>query len=558
MNALIHELIARDLVDHDYVERHAVGFDELAKQTADCTVEYAEHICDVPAGDVVRAAELLGGADALLSTVLQGFYQAHQATASAVQVNNIHLVLGMLGRPGAGVLQMNGQPTAQNTRECGANGDLPGFRNWQNDDHIAELARIWNLKPSDIPHFSAPTPAMQIFRYAEQGSVAMLWVSGTNPAVSLPELHRIRSILAQDRLFLVVQDIFLTETAQFADVVLPAATWGEKTGTFTNADRTVHLSDQAVPPPGEARSDLAIFCDYARRMDFRDQDGAPLVSWSTPESAFAAWQECAKGRPCDYTGIDYEGLRRGSGIQWPCNNEYPAGRERLYQDGRFYSAPDYCETYGKDLVTGASMSETEYRALNPDGKAILRAAHYTPPHEAPSDEFPFALTTGRTIFHFHTRTKTARAPQLDAAAPDVWVEMSAPDATAHDLEEGDLVEVASPRSSIQARLRVGGIRPGTLFVPFHYGYFDRPGGDSPSGGIGRAGNELTLTQWDPASKQPIFKTAAAKVTLVSRSEGVPSPAPTNTASRPEAHGVRATVGGLAAMVRETPDRHPAP
>ncbi|HEX3564861.1 MAG TPA: molybdopterin-dependent oxidoreductase, partial [Acidimicrobiales bacterium] len=229
MNAIIHELIARDLVNHDYVDRCAVGFEELAQQTAECTVEYAEHICGVPANDIVRAAELLGGTDALLSTVLQGFYQAHQATASAVQVNNIHVLLGMLGRPGAGVLQMNGQPTAQNTRECGANGDLPGFRNWQNDDHIAELAGIWNLEPSDIPHFSAPTPAMQIFRYAEQGSVAMLWISGTNPAVSLPELRRIRSILAQDRLFLVVQDIFLTETAQLADVVLPAATWGEKT-----------------------------------------------------------------------------------------------------------------------------------------------------------------------------------------------------------------------------------------------------------------------------------------------------------------------------------------
>ncbi len=192
-----------------------------------------------------------------------------------MQVNNIHLLLGMVGRPGAGLLQMNGQPTAENTRECGANGDLPGFRNWENDHHVAELAEIWNVQASDIPHYSAPTPAMQIFRYAEEGSIGMLWVSGTNPAVSLPELHRIRSILAREQLFLVVQDIFLTETAQMADVVLPAATWGEKTGTFTNADRTVHLSDQAVPPPGEARSDLEIFLDYARRMDLRDKDGGP-------------------------------------------------------------------------------------------------------------------------------------------------------------------------------------------------------------------------------------------------------------------------------------------
>lgn len=550
MNALIHELIQRDLIDQRYIDSNTVGFDELDRQTAQDTAERAAGICGVPTTDIIQAAELLGSTEALLSTVLQGFYQSHQATAAAVQVNNIHLLLGMVGRPGAGLLQMNGQPTAENTRECGANGDLPGFRNWENDHHVAELAEIWNVQASDIPHYSAPTPAMQIFRYAEEGSIGMLWVSGTNPAVSLPELHRIRSILAREQLFLVVQDIFLTETAQMADVVLPAATWGEKTGTFTNADRTVHLSDQAVPPPGEARSDLEIFLDYARRMDLRDKDGGPLISWSSAEEAFAAWQRCSRGRPCDYTGISYERLRGGSGIQWPCNDEHPDGTERLYEEGAFSGEPDYCETYGRDLATGAAMGEIEYRARNPDGKAMLRAAKYSSPHEMPSEEYPFALTTGRTIFQFHTRTKTARAPQLNAAAPEVWVEMSEPDAAAHDLAEGDLVEVASPRASLQAQVRVGYIRPGTLFVPFHYGYFDEPGGNEPTDGIGRAGNELTLTDWDPASKQPIFKLAAARVTLLRRGGGVPAPAPTNTGSRPVADAP-ATVGGESAIALET-------
>jgi anaerobic selenocysteine-containing dehydrogenase len=135
------------------------------------------------------------------------------------------------------------------------------------------------------------------------------------PAVSLPELHRIRSILSQQRLFLVVQDLFRTETTEFADVVLPAATWGEKTGTFTNADRTVHLSDKAVEPPGQARPDLDIFLDYARQMDFRDKNRAPLPPWHDAESAFEAWKQCSAGRPCDYTGITYAKLRGGSGIQ---------------------------------------------------------------------------------------------------------------------------------------------------------------------------------------------------------------------------------------------------
>jgi anaerobic selenocysteine-containing dehydrogenase len=142
----------------------------------------------------------------------------------------------MLGKPGCGVLQMIGQPTAQNTRETGANGDLPAFRNWDNVEHIQHLADLWNVDRMKIPHWAPPTHAMQIFRYAEQGSINFLWISATNPAVSLPELSRIREILAKVDLFLVVQDLFLTETARFADVVLPAATWGEKTGTFTDTD----------------------------------------------------------------------------------------------------------------------------------------------------------------------------------------------------------------------------------------------------------------------------------------------------------------------------------
>ncbi|MFC7928373.1 molybdopterin oxidoreductase family protein [Streptomyces cinereoruber] len=557
LNALLHEIIRTDRVDHAYVRAHTVGFDELAARVADCTPEWAAGVCDVPAARITEAAELLGNADRLLSTVLQGVYQSHQATAAAVQVNNLHLIRGMLGRPGAGVLQMNGQPTAQNTRECGADGDLPGFRNWQNDAHVEDLARVWNVEPSTIPHYAPPTHALQMFRYAEQGSIRMLWISGTNPAVSLPELSRIRAILAQERLFVVVQDLFLTETARYADVVLPAATWGEKTGTFTNADRTVHLSEKAVEPPGGARPDLDVFLDYARRMDFRDKDGGPLVTWHDPESAFEAWKRCSAGRPCDYTGLTYAMLRGGSGIQWPVNERAPGGTERLYAHGVDWAHPDVCENYGKDLVTGAADGAAEYRSLNPDGKAVIKAAAYLPPHEGPSEEYPFQLTTGRTVYHFHTRTKTGRAPQLNAAAPDVWVEASAEDAARTGLREGDLVEVRTPRGALRGRLRVTGLRPGVLFVPFHYGYWDTPAGDGPGPAApGRAANEATITDWDPASKQPMFKTAAASLTLVERGDGTPSPAPTTGASAPaDPHGVPATSGGAAARVAQDP--HPA-
>jgi formylmethanofuran dehydrogenase subunit B len=275
LNAFLHEILENGWYDEEYVSAHTIGFEELKTTVAPCTPEWAAEICGVEAGEIREAARLIGVAEKLLSTALQGVYQSHQATASACQINNIHLVRGMLGRPGCGVLQFNGQPTAQNTRETGANGDLPAFRNWDNVEHVQELADLWNVDRMKIPHWAPPTHAMQIFRYAETGSITFLWISCTNPAVSLPELHRIRNILQQESLFVVVQDIFLSETAQLADVVLPAATWGEKTGTYTNTDRTVHISEAAVEPPSEAKHDLDVFLEYSKRMDFRDKDGAP-------------------------------------------------------------------------------------------------------------------------------------------------------------------------------------------------------------------------------------------------------------------------------------------
>ncbi|MEH0970730.1 molybdopterin oxidoreductase family protein [Micromonospora sp. CPCC 205546] len=544
MNGLLREIIRRGWYDRDYVDAHTLGFEELCRIVDGYPPRRVADICDVPAADVERAAELLGTSRRLLSTVLQGFYQSNQATAASCGVNNLHLVRGMLGRPGAGIYQMNGQPTAQNTRETGADGDLPGLRNWENTAHIAELARLWNVDVDSIPHWAPPTHAMQIFRYAEQGSIKLLWISATNPAVSLPDLSRVRRVLAKPELFVVVQDLFLTETAELADVVLPGATWGEKTGTFTSVDRTVHISDKAVDPPGEARPDLDIFLDYARRMDFRDRDGQPLIRWTGPEEAFEAWKECSRGRPCDYTGITYAKLRGGSGVQWPCTEEQPDGTERLYTDAVFHTDPDYCETYGHDLATGAEFTESEYRAKEPNGRAFLHAVDYQPSPEVPDDEYPMLLTTGRTVYQFHTRTKTGRAPQLDRAAPDVWVELNPADAARLGIAEGDLVGVASARGGIQAPARLCGIRPGVVFLPFHYGYFDQ----APHERTPRAANELTVTAWDPVSKQPLFKVTAVAVTKLADGRGVPSPAPTIGGSEPPPDaGVPPTVGGPAAQ-----------
>jgi anaerobic selenocysteine-containing dehydrogenase len=512
MNGLICLLLDEGWYDPEYVDAHTVGFDDLARIVADYPVDRVAEICDLDPGRIRAAGEILGTSRRLLSTVLQGFYQSNQATAASVQVNNIHLLRGMLGRPGAGLYQMNGQPTAQNTRETGADGDLPGFRNWSNREHIEELARLWNVDSMTIPHWAPPTHAMQIFRYAEQGSIELLWISATNPAVSLPDLGRIRSVLAKPDLFVIVQDAFMTETAHFADVVLPAALWGEKTGTFTNVDRTVHLSERAVDPPGEARSDLDIFRDFAARMDFRDRDGAPLVKWHDAESAFDAWRECSRGRPCDYSALTYDQLRGGSGVQWPCTSEQPEGTERLYGDGVFNTDSDYCETYGHDLATGSELDETFHRAKQPGGRAFLLGVAFEEPPDPLDDEYPMRLTTGRTVYHFHTRTKTARAPELQAAAPDVWVEVNPDDAADLGVGDGDTVLITSRRGVMQAPVRLRDIRRGSVFVPFHYGYWEIGGG--PGEGPPRAANELTRSVWDPVSKQPLFKVSAVRVQKV--------------------------------------------
>jgi ferredoxin-nitrate reductase len=514
MNGVLREVIVNGWIDAGYVSEHTLGFEELQAKVEPYTPERVAEICDVPASDLREAARIVGTAERLLSTVLQGFYQSNQATAAACQVNNLHLLRGMLGRPGAGLYQMNGQPSAQNTRETGADGDLPGFRNWDNEEHIRELAELWNVDPPTIPAWAPPSHAMQIWRYAELGSIELLWISATNPAVSLPELARIRSILSKDELFVVVQDLFMTETAMLADVVLPGAGSAEKTGTLTNVDRTVHLCERAVEPPGDARPDLDIFLEYARRMDFRDRDGEPLIKWHDPESAFEAWKECSRGRPCDYTGMTYESLRDSLGIQWPCTEESPDGTERLYSDAVFSTDPDYAETFGQELGTGAPNSAEEYRAMMPGGRAILHAAAYEPSPEVPTEARPMQLTTGRTVYHFHTRTRTGRAPELNAAAPEVWVELSAPDAERLGVTAGDTVRVKSARGEVEGPARITDIRPGAVFVPFHYGYWDEDSA-APNDARPRAANEMTITAWDPVSKQPLFKLAAVAVQRVS-------------------------------------------
>jgi ferredoxin-nitrate reductase len=510
LNGLLHLVISNGDVDLDFIDRHTAGFEALREKVSKYTPQYVTQITDVPQEQLVAAAREIGQAKRLLCTVLQGVYQSNQATAAACQVNNLVLIRGMIGRPGCGVIQSNGQPTAQNTRETGCNGEFPAFRNWQNARHMQELADVWNVDVLTIPHWSPKTHAMKLFHLAETGSLKFLWIVGTNPAVSLPELHKIRHTLGQERLFVIVQDAFLTETARLADVVLPTALWGEKTGTFTNFDRTVHISHKAVDPPGEARTDMQIFLDFARRMDFRDRDGRSLIKWSTEEECFEAWKVCSRGMPCDYSGMSYSMLSSRSGVRWPCNEQFPQGKEELYAELRFPTGADDCGDFGHDLETGGHLPPESYRANDPHGKAWLKGADYQSPHEQPSDEYPFWLMTGRTTYHFHTRTKTGRSPALNQAAPEPYLEIHPEDAARLKVKEGDKLRVTGPRGFAEAPAKLGGVPRGHLFMPFHYGYWDKTDTAGPDRHPSAA-NELTATAWDPISKQPQFKFAAVRV-----------------------------------------------
>jgi anaerobic selenocysteine-containing dehydrogenase len=405
MNGLIRELFVNGWIDEPYIAEHTVGVDDLRSVVEPWTPEAVAATCGVSADDVRAAARIFGESERVLSTVLQGFYQSAQATAAACQINNMHLLRGMLGRPGCGVLQMNGQPTAQNNRECGADGDLPAFRNWENSEHVAELAALWDVDESVIPHWAPPTHAMQIFRYVEQGSIEFLWISATNPAVSMPQLERIRRILDREGLFLVVQDLYRTETTEYADVVLPAAGWGEKTGTFTNVNRVVHLSDKAVEPPGEARSDLDIFLDYSRRMDFRTRSGKPLLDWAEPfvaDSRVVARATAAALLP----GRSAAAVARATTRESATNGSAAAAASRGPATTSTRTAPCVCTATASSRPSPTTASRSATTCSRVPRSASRRSARWRPTG-APSSRRP---STRRRTRSPTTTTRCATPP----------------------------------------------------------------------------------------------------------------------------------------------------
>ncbi|WP_153721114.1 molybdopterin-dependent oxidoreductase [Sporosarcina cascadiensis] len=498
-NGIVREVIQKGAVDREFIENYTVGYDKMKDSVEDWTLEKTAELTGIPLETLTVAVEALAETPTLVTTTLQGVYQSAEATTACVAVNNLHLIRGLIGKPGSGPLHMAGQPSSSANRTAGGVGTYPAHRNPMNPKHIEEMAELWNVEAKNLP--AGPEKGIEdIIAMIEQDEIGLFWNIGTNPLVSLPNRKRARKAL--EKTFVVVQDPFLTETSAIADVMLPVALWGEKEGTMENADRTINILRKAVEPPEGVKSDFEVLLDFAKRMDFQDKDGNPLIQYSTPQEAFEEWKVVSKGRPCDMTGMTYEKLEKLNGMRWPAPTEDSTGTTRLYSDFTFHTTPDDAQTFGKDQFTGRAHTKEEFENIGADGRAILHPTRYLPPYEEPNSEYPMWLTTGRLVWHWHTRTKTARSPMLHMAAQHAYVEVHADDAERMDIIEGEVVRITTPRGEIEVPARIGKtVQKGLVFVPFHFGNLDKK----------EAANELTIDFVDPLSKQPTFKQSACIV-----------------------------------------------
>lgn len=502
LNGLISEVVKNKQIDTKFIADHTIGFEEMAESLAEWPLEKSEKYTGIPIETLQLAAEKLGTTESLVTTTLQGTYQSADATTACVAINNLHLIRGLIGKPGSGPLHMAGQPSSSANRTAGGVGTYPAHRNHSNPDHINEIAELWNVEAMTLP--VGPEKGIEEhISMIEKGEIGLFWNIGTNSMVSLPNRQRAKKAMAKT--FVVVQDPFLTETTAVADVVLPAALWGEKEGTMENADRTINLVRKAVEPPEGVKSDFEIFLDFAKRMDLKDKDGQPLIGFATPEECFEEFKRVSKGRPCDMTGITYERLEKENGLRWPVPDENSPGTPRLYSDFQFHTKPDDAQSFGKDQFSGRALTKKEFTDKNPDGRAILHPTRYLPPAEQPNAEYPLWLTTGRLVWHWHTRTKTGRSPILHMAAQHGYVEIHTEDAKKMSIVQGEMVRITSPRGWIEVPARIGdAVQKGLLFVPFHFGSWEKK----------EAANELTADFVDPLSKQPQFKQSACKIEKV--------------------------------------------
>jgi formate dehydrogenase major subunit len=453
LNGLMHVIIAEGLYDREYVENRTEGFAELQEVVEDYPPERVAEICGIDPEDLKAAARLYAKAEKAPIFYAMGVTQHSSGTAGVMSIANLALLCGKIGKYGCGVNPLRGQNNVQGACDMGClPGDYTGYQKVANPEARAKFEKAWGVKLPEQPGLTV-TEAVQAI---EDGKVRCLYIMGENPLLSDPNLNHTEEMFKKLD-FLIVQDIFLTETAELADVVLPAACFAEKDGTFTNTERRVQRIRRAVPAPGEARADWEIVQEVMLRLGYENQA-------DSPEEILA---EIASLTPSS-GGISFDRLEREQ-PQWPCPSPDHPGTPILHV-GRF------------------SRGE----------RALFKPAHYLPAAEQPDDEYPLILTTGRILYHYHTRTMTGRNEDLNRISGRSFVEINPADAAKWGIESGARVKVESRRGEVVVdALVTDRVDAGVIFMPFHFG--------------DGAANRLTNDVLDPTAKIPEYKVCAARV-----------------------------------------------
>lgn len=469
LNGIAHILIEFGLVDATYVELHTSGYEKFKEHVKSYAPDRVAALTGLSVEQLYKTALLYGHAEAGFIGWTMGVNHSTQGTETVSAICNLALLTGNIGKTGASPFSITGQCNAMGTRETGFTSGLPGYRKFDNADDRRELSALWNIDEQRFPT-ARGLAYPDIVEGAVGGKIRALWIIATNPLVSFPNQDVLRQAFSNLD-FLVVQDGYHpTPTTELADLVLPAAIWGEKEGTYTNSERRVSKVNKAVEPIGEARSDFDIFLAVAEKLGMREEI---YPGWRTVGDAFEEWRRVSAGRLCDYSGISYELLEEYGAVQWPLREgEPPVASSRLYADGRFQTA---------------------------DGRAKLHCVECEPFPEQPNDHYPFILNTGRTVEHWHTRTKTKEVPILERLSPHAWLEMNPRDARRLSLRPHDRVDIVSRRGRVRdVELRLTEIiAPGQIFMPFHY--------------FETNVNEVTQSAFDPVSREPNYKQCAVLV-----------------------------------------------
>jgi ferredoxin-nitrate reductase len=481
LNGIAHLLLKWQAIDVPFISECTTGFPALAEVLCHNPPEQVAERCGIDQEDLETAARWWAEQSRILSLWSMGLNQSREGTAKVRTLINLHLMTGTIGKPGCGPFSLTGQPNAMGGREAGGLAHLlPGYRSIKDAEHRAQVEQCWQLVPGQIsPH--PGRDAWSMIRGLEQGDVGLLWIAATNPAVSMPDLERTKAALRRSP-FTIYQDAYYpTETAAFAHLLLPAAQWGEKTGTMTNSERVVTLCPAFREPPGEARADWEIFADLGRRLGFNEQ-----FHFTTAAEVRAEFVELTRDRPCDQTGITHETLAE-TPLQWPLSAPPLAG-----QTSSATLSPQ-----------PSSRLYSDYHFPTPDGRARFAAYHSRGLAERPDPDYPLVLTTGRLYGHWHTQTRTGRIEKIRQMHPQPFLEIHPRDAAQQGIEDGSSVEVRSRRGSAYLKAKVTkAIAPGTVFIPMHWGFLWADQAEA---------NALTHPESCPISLQPELKACAVAV-----------------------------------------------